>query len=174
MTTITQSNRLYIDFAMPEDEARLVREKGAGVVLRLYTGDGAVLPRPARIDFISPRVNPDTGTIDIKAVYDNFDDAVSAGQFVRAEIEGLAAGSGIYIPERAVLHGASGPLVWALDRNNKVAMRPIELGSSNGNLIRVTKGLARGDRVVVDGILKLQPGMAVRPQPFRIEGGVRR
>lgn len=171
LTTITQSDRLYVDFALPEEEARMVREawirNPASVAVRLVTGAGKALDRRARIDFISSRVDPATGTVEIKAIYSNADGSLAAGQFVRAEIEGLTSASGAYVPVRAVLHGAEGPAVWVLDGQSKAAMRPVTLAESNGNLIRVIKGLRPGDRVVVDGILKLQPGAPVDPQTWQ-------
>lgn len=171
LTTITQSGTLYVDFAMPEDEARLLRDalaaKPGGVVVKLSGRGGATLPRRARIDFISASVNPETGTVDVKAVYDNTDGGLAAGQFVRVELEGLATAQGAFIPIRAVLQGSTGPTVWMLDQANRASIRPITLGTSNGNMIRVTSGLKRGDRIVIDGILKLQPGMVVKPLPWK-------
>ncbi len=175
LTTITQSSRLDIEFSIPEDEARLIADTMAArpgsLAVKLAGTSGVALPRQARIDYISPRVDPDTGTVDVKAVYDNADGALSAGQFVRAEIAGMSSAQGAYIPVRAVLHSGTGPTVWVLDRNNKASIRPIVLGSSNGNMIRVAKGLTRGDRVVIDGILKLQPGAAVKPMPWKPKQG---
>lgn len=171
LTTITQSGRLYVDFAMPEDEARLLRDavtaRPGSVTVRLSGQTGSVLPQRARIEFVSSSVNSDTGTVDVKAVYENADGALAAGQFVRAELEGLSSAAGTYIPVRAVLHGATGATVWVLDKANKASIRPVRLGSSNGNLIRVLSGLDRGDRIVVDGILKLQPGARVKPLAWK-------
>jgi membrane fusion protein (multidrug efflux system) len=171
LTTITQAGKLYIDFAMPEDEARLLRDalaaRPGGVTVKVSGRSGTALPRRARIDFISSSVNPDTGTVDVKAVYNNPDGALAAGQFVRAVLEGLSTAEGAFIPVRAVLHGGTGPTVWVLDKANKASIRPIKLGNSNGNMIRVASGLKRGDRVVVDAILKLQPGAVVQPLPWK-------
>lgn len=171
LTTITQAGRLYIDFAIPGEEARMLREELAarpgGVGVRLSQSDGTSLPRRARIEFVSTTIGADTGTVDVKAAYDNRDGSLAAGQFLKAELEGLSSTQGTYIPQRAVLHGGTGPMVWVLDKANKASIRPIALGSSNGNMIRVTKGLKRGERVVVDAILKLQPGAEVKPLPWK-------
>ncbi len=146
-------------------EELAARPGGVGVKLSLR--DGTSLPRRARIEFVSTTIGSDTGTVDVKAVYDNRDGSLAAGQFLKAELEGLSSTQGTYIPQRAVLHGGTGPKVWVLDKANKASIRPIALGSSNGNMIRVTKGLKRGDRVVVDAILKLQPGAEVKPLPWK-------
>ena len=168
LTTITQADRLQIHFAMPDEEAKLVRaaqqQPTGNVRVKLVSAGGAVMAETARIDFISTTVNPNTGTVDVRATLDNSTGTLSAGQFVRAEITGIISHSGAYVPARAVMHGADGPFVWIIDRVGGAQMRPITLGISNGNLMHVAKGLRRGDRVIVDGVLKLQPGMPVKPQ----------
>lgn len=168
LTTITQSDRLQIHFAMPDEEARMVREALAAdpgtVRVRLVPEGGSALADMATIDFISTTVNPNTGTVDARATFANGAGALSAGQFVRAEITGIASRSGAYVPARAVMHGADGPFVWIIDRKGGAQIRAVTLGLANGNLMHVAKGLRKGDRVIVDGVLKLQPGMAVKPE----------
>jgi membrane fusion protein (multidrug efflux system) len=74
------------------------------------------------------------------------------------------------IPKRAVMHGAGGSFVWAIAPDNKVAPRPVQLGVASGNNVAVTQGLAAGDRIVVDGILKVQPGALVKATPVTPDG----
>lgn len=179
LTTITQSDRLQIHFAMPDEEARMVRDAlqgrsgddPANVRVRLVPEGGAALADTAAIDFISTTVNPDTGTVDARASFANGAGALSAGQFVRAEITGIASRSGTYVPARAVMHGADGPFVWIIDPKGGAQIRPVTLGLGNGNLLHVAKGLRKGDRVIVDGVLKLQPGMKVKPEKPKAAGG---
>lgn len=163
LTTITQTDSLYVDFAMPEQEARSVRALMAGgkVSVRLLaSGSGAVIGT-APVTFVDTRVNMDTGTVDVRATLDNKDGRLSPGQFVRAEIADMKAPAGIYVPARAVSHGTDGPFVWKIDAKNVAHMQPVTLGTPVGNFVAVTKGVAPGDRVVVEGVLKLQPGAAV-------------
>jgi membrane fusion protein (multidrug efflux system) len=68
------------------------------------------------------------------------------------------------------MHGAQGSFVWAIGEDNKVSPRPVQLGISSGNNVAVTKGLGAGDRIVVDGILKVQPGALVKGTPVPAEG----
>lgn len=168
LTTITQADRLQIHFAMPDEEARLVRaalqDDPGNVRVRLVPENGGVLADTAGIDFISTTVNPNTGTVDARATFDNGAGALSAGQFIRAEITGITSRSGAYVPARAVMHGAEGPFVWIIDQKGGAQMRPVTLGLGNGNLMHIAKGLRRGDRVIVDGVLKLQPGTPVKPE----------
>ena len=165
LTTIVQSERLYVDFAMPEDEARLVRAamQAGALTVRLAPGNRSEISQAARLEFLDSRVDADSGTVAARAVMDNSQGALSAGQFVRARIEGLHSPAALYIPVRAVLNTPDGALVWTLDKDNKVQPAPLKLGESTGNLVQVDSGLVPGIRVVVDGILKVQPGVLVKP-----------
>jgi multidrug efflux pump subunit AcrA (membrane-fusion protein) len=68
------------------------------------------------------------------------------------------------------MHGAQGSFVWVVGDDQKAAPRPIKLGTGSGNNITVADGLASGDRIVVDGVLKVQPGAAVKAQAVTLDG----
>jgi membrane fusion protein (multidrug efflux system) len=167
LTTISQPERLYVDFTMPESEARLVREALAAnpdsVKVRLKPQGGAPLPELAAIDFLDPRVDADTGTVAVRATISNEQNNLSPGQFVRASLEGLSSAEGMYVPGRAVLYGSDGPFVWKVDEKNVVQFAPIRLSPGQGDLLRADEGLTDGDRVIVDGVLKVTPGAVVTP-----------
>lgn len=164
LTTITQTGQLYVDFAIPEREARSVRAAMAGgrVLVRLFPTGSTSPFATAPITFLDTRLNPDTGTVDARATLPNLDGRLSPGQFVRAELADLAAPPGVYVPVKAVNHGSEGPFVWKVDREDKARMQPVGLGDPIGNFIRIDKGIAKGDRVVTEGVLKLMPGAVVR------------
>ncbi len=167
LTTITQTDSLYIDFAMPEPEAQSVRAamNGGGVTARLRSAGSDTVLGTAKITFIDTRVNVDTGTVDVRATLRNEGGRISPGQFVRVELLGLAARAGTYVPARAVSHGAEGPFVWKIDKRNRARMQPVTIDAPVGNFMRIAKGVVSGDRIVIDGILKLQPGAAVHAVP---------
>jgi membrane fusion protein (multidrug efflux system) len=118
-----------------------------------------------KIEFVSPRVDDATGTVAIRAVLDNPGGAVP-GRIVRAHVEGVTVPNSLVIPKRAVMHGAQGTYVWTVDGNNQVAPAPVVLGALAGNDVAVTAGLSAGSRVVVDGVLKVIPGVPVNPVPL--------
>ena len=68
------------------------------------------------------------------------------------------------------MHGAQGAFVWLIGAGEQVAPRPVELGTASGNDVVVTSGLSAGDRIVVDGILKVQPGAPVHATPLAADG----
>lgn len=165
LTRITQSDQLYVDFSMPEREADEVRAamKPGPLKVSLITAGRPELPGIAQLDFLDNRIDGDSGTVQAHAVLDNRTAGLSAGQFVQARIDGLMSAPGIHIPLRAVLYTADGTMLWVVDEQNRVQPRPVKLGQTLGNLVEVTQGLKPGERCVVDGILKLQPGAAVKP-----------
>ena len=167
LTTITQTDSLYIDFAMPEPEAQSARAamNGGGVTARLRSAGSGTVLGTANITFIDTRVNVDTGTVDVRATLHNGGGRISPGQFVRVELLGLAAQAGTYVPARAVSHGAEGPFVWKIDKRDRARMQPVTIDAPVGNFMRIAKGVMPGDRIVIDGVLKLQPGAAVLAVP---------
>jgi membrane fusion protein (multidrug efflux system) len=174
LTYLVQSDRLYIELALPETDAELVRAAHAArpdaVVVRVVGANGAQLGADAHIDFIAPRVDDATGTVAVRAVVDNATNVLSPGRVVRARVDGVSVASSLVIPKRAVLHGAQGSFVWVIGAGEQVEPRPVELAASSGNDVIVASGLSSGDRVVVDGILKVQPGAAVSATPLAADG----
>jgi membrane fusion protein (multidrug efflux system) len=171
---IVQADRLYVDVALPEGDAELVRAAhvaNAGAVkVRVIDARGAQIGPRATIEYIAPRVDDTTGTVAVRAVLDNGASALLPGRVVRARIDGVDVASSLVIPKRALMHGAQGPFVWVVGASDKAEPRPVTLGASSGNDVVVASGLAGGDRVVVDGILKVQPGAAVHATMLAADG----
>jgi membrane fusion protein, multidrug efflux system len=171
---IVQADRLYVDVALAEGDAELVRaahaaSPGAVKVAIIDTRGQPIGPR-ASIEYISPRVDDATGTVGVRAVLDNVGNALLPGRVVRARFDGVSVASSLVIPKRALMHGAQGAFVWAIGGGEKVEPRPVGLGASAGNDVVVASGLAAGDRVVVDGILKVQPGAVVHATMLTADG----
>ena len=170
LTHIVQADRLYVELALPEGDAELVRAaiaaRSGSVVVRVIDARGAQIGPDAGVEFIAPRVDDSTGTIGVRATLDNTGDVLRPGRVVRARIDGVNVASSLVIPKRAVMHGAQGSFVWIVGAGEQVGVRPVELGASAANDVVVAKGLTAGDRVVVDGILKVQPGAVVHATPI--------
>ena len=156
-----QADRLYVDFAVSDTDADLVR----AALAPMTPGTSALASRTRRvarsatwapIEFVSPRVDDATGTVGIRAVLDN-PGGVVPGRIVRARIEGVSIPNSLVIPKRAIMHGAQGAYVWIVDGGGQAAPTPVELGALAGNDVAVIAGLTAGNRVVVDGILKVRP-----------------
>ena len=175
LTRIVQTDQLYVDFSVPETEADGLRGALSGpqskdVSVRIVDIGGRRLGEHAKIEFIAPSVGGDTGTVDVRAVIDNSRGSLTPGQVVRAIVQGVTLPGTLVIPKRAVMHGVRGTFVWVIGPDLKVAQRPVTLGATAANNVVVSEGLSPGDRVVVDGILKVQPGAVVKATPVELDG----
>jgi membrane fusion protein, multidrug efflux system len=174
LTHIVQADQLYVEFAMSQAEAEHLRAavnaKGAGVGVDLTDAQGVPLNMKARVEFIAPSLGNETGTVSVRAVLENTAGSLLPGQVVRARVTGLELPGSLVIPKRAVMHGMQGPFVWVIGEDDKVAPRPVKLGVNSGNNVAVVGGLVENDRVVVDGILKVQPGALVKMTPIAADG----
>jgi membrane fusion protein (multidrug efflux system) len=175
LTRIVQTDRLYVDFSIPESEADGLRAalsgpQASGVSVRIADIGGRTLGDNAKIEFIAPSVGDDTGTVDVRADIDNSRGSLLPGQVVRAIVQGVTLPGTLVIPKRAVMHGMQGTYVWVIGDDLKVSPRPVTLGVTAANNVVVSKGLAAGDRVVIDGILKVQPGAVVKATPVTLDG----
>jgi membrane fusion protein (multidrug efflux system) len=169
LTYLVQTDRLYVEFSIPDADAQVLRTAllapGANVSVHVSAA-GVAFPNTARIEFLAPRVDDATGTVAVRALLDNAGGELLPGQVVRARIDGVAVSDALVIPRRAVLRGAQGAFVWKIDAANSVVPTPVELGIGSANDTVVTRGLSNGDHIVVDGILKVQPGAPVNATPL--------
>ena len=183
LTVISQVDPIWVPFAISENDqlainrsvqaGRLVlpRDNGFDVVVKL--ADGTVFPRQGRINFADTRVNPATGSYEMRAELPNRDQALKPGQFVRVTLKGATRKNAVAVPQSAVLDGPQGKFLYVpgKDKDGKdVALpKPVTLGPwveiDGKNLWIVEAGLAAGDKVIVDGIARLQPGGAIMTGP---------
>ena len=168
LTRIVQVDPLYIEFSMPESEAALLRASIAPArknptppVVKLVLENGEEYPESAKLTFVDNAVDTQSGTVRVRAVLPNPEAQLLPGQFIRARVEGVTLGNVVAIPRKAVMSSAQGRFVWLVAAGEKVEIRPVQVGRTMGNNIVVTQGLNPGDRYIVDGVLKVQPGIQV-------------
>lgn len=167
LTKIVQVDPLYVEFSVPEAEAALIRtslapaSKAPAPSVKLMLEDGSAYPEVARVTFVDNAVELNSGTVRVRAVLRNPQAQLIPGQFIRAKVEGVSLSNVVAIPRKAVMSGPQGAFVWLVGADQKVEIRPVTIGRSMGNNIVVTNGLASGDRYVVEGVLKVQPGIQV-------------
>ena len=180
LTTLVQTDPIYVNFSVPEaDFLKLSGDVSSGRLsvpgkraangslgfdVKLKLADGSVYPATGKMNFSSEKVNAATGGFDGRAQIPNPDGNLRPGQFVRITLAGAQRTNAIAIPQRAVIDGPMGKMVFTVTAENKLAPKPVELdGWVNGEWI-VTKGLQPGERVLVDGFIKAHdPGMVVTP-----------
>jgi membrane fusion protein (multidrug efflux system) len=172
LTTIEQVDPVYVAFHPSTQDQQQWRQDprsrelirpGSPLVVKAVLADGTELPTPGKLDYVSPSVDPATGTIELRAAFDNADRALVAGQFIRVRLEGFRRDSVLAVPRRAVQQSLDKQFVLVVGKGDTVNSRDIETGSWSGDWWIVEDGLAAGERVVVDGVQKAMPGRPVRP-----------
>lgn len=168
LTRIVQVDPLYVEFSMPESEAALLRASIAPArknptppIVKLLLENGEEYPESAKLTFVDNAVDTQSGTVRVRAVLPNPEAQLLPGQFIRARVEGVTLSNVVAIPRKAVMSSAEGRFVWLVAAGEKVEIRPVQVGRTMGNNIVVTQGLNPGDRYIVDGVLKVQPGIQV-------------
>jgi membrane fusion protein (multidrug efflux system) len=175
LTTITQLDPAYVNFTFTDSELRSLQEidKSAeelfdpkNVKVELQFGDGAVYPEPGAVDTRSRTVDPRTGTILTRAIFPNHDGALLPGQFVRVKMTGISMPNAIVVPKVAISQGPLGPFVYVVEPDLVARARQIRLYRELPDGFIVRKGLKTGDRIVVDGVIRVRPGNPVKPVPM--------
>src|SRR3954454_5959824 len=157
--------RFYYGFkkVLPGDEDKVK------VPIQLSLQDEKDFSHTGYIDFLDNRVDPETGTIRIRGVFDFENGLLGPGLFVRLRIPAGAPYQAVLVPQRSVTSTQGEKFVVVIGDDNTAAFRPVELGTLNGGMQVIRKGVAAGERVVVDGLLKVRPGEKVNPKPIPIE-----
>ncbi|HEX8258514.1 MAG TPA: efflux RND transporter periplasmic adaptor subunit [Allosphingosinicella sp.] len=171
LTRIEQLDPIYVNFSQSSDELLALRRgaQGGGLArtVTLLLEDGSEYGVTGTLNFLDQAVDPTTGSVSLRASFRNPQRLLLPGQFVRVRIEAGANASGIAVPQRAVQLSGGGANVMVLGPGNVAAPRPVKLGRLAGGSWVVTEGLKIGDKVIVDGLQKVQPGAPVKPVPLR-------
>jgi multidrug efflux system membrane fusion protein len=122
-----------------------------------------------RLTFVNNTVDPSTGTIQLKATFANTENALWPGQFVNVALTLTTQKGAVVVPSQAVQSGQKGQYLFVVKPDQTVEARPIVAGATHGREIVIASGLAAGERVVVDGQLRLVPGARVDVKPAEAE-----
>jgi len=121
-------------------------------------------PHLGQIDFVDNALNPETGTILARAVFPNEDRLMAPGFFAKVRIPGSAEYDALLVRDAAIADDQGSAYVWVIDAEQKASYRPVELGPLTNGLRVIRKGLAAGERIVIEGIMSVRNGMTVAPQ----------
>jgi RND family efflux transporter MFP subunit len=173
LTTIVSVDPMYAYFDVDERTVlrvkQLIREGKAqhaeAVEIPVWLGLANEEGHPHRgtINFIDNQVNAKTGTLKVRGVFPNKDEALSPGYFARVRVPIGAPHKALLITERALDTDQGQKIVYLVDSDNKVASRPVRLGALHDGLREITDGLKPGERVVVNGLQQVRPGLTVEP-----------
>lgn len=171
LTTVEQIDPIWVNFTQSSPELfRLRRAIRTGraqpiepVEVRLLLEDDVEYLLPGKLHFTDMAVDPQTGSVALRAEFPNPDRILLPGQFVRVQLA-LATTKGITIPQRAVQPSPQGQIVMMVDEHSKVVVRPIKTGGFSGQDWIVTEGLEAGEKVIINGVQKVRPGLVVTPK----------
>jgi len=167
LTTINQVDPIWVRFSLSESDLvklpqrRLVR--GTQVEVNLILPDGSRYSGKGRLNFTATQIDTRLGTQQLRAEFDNAKGQLLPGQFVRAQLVAGQRENVFLVPQTAVMEAEAGYMLFVLDKEGKAALRPVQMGDWTGSDWMVLGGLAAGDRVIVDNLLKLRPGVLVSP-----------
>ncbi len=164
IAVITQLRPITVLFAIPQDSVQAVLKNladGDEMVVDAYDRDGRTKLAAGKLMTMDNQVDPATGTVRLRAVFPNADDALFPNQFVNVQLVVDRLEAVPAVSTAAVQHGTVGTYVYVVGADKKVALRKVEVGPSDRGLISISKGLAPGELVVVDGVDKLREGSTV-------------
>jgi membrane fusion protein (multidrug efflux system) len=175
LTTIGVLDPIYVTFRPSGQQllawrrdpqtSRLI-QPGGPLRVQAILPDGSPLPIDGKIGFIDPVLDPATGTQAFRAQFPNPQLFLLPGQFVRVRLLGFVRDSAIVIPQRAVLQAMGKQSVFLVTAGDTVKVRDVVATAWQGSNWLIEQGLTAGDRVIVEGVQKIGPGMKVHPTPF--------
>lgn len=164
LVVITQLQPITVVFNVPEDAIPdLVKRFHAGAPLQVTAFDRSASTKLAegKVLTIDNQIDTATGTVKVKAIFDNQDESLFPNQFVNIDLRLDTIKGATVVPNAAILRGTPGTFVYVLKDDNKVAVRLVKIGSTDQTMTAVTQGLEIGDKVVIDGTDKLRDGATV-------------
>jgi membrane fusion protein, multidrug efflux system len=182
MAVIQQMDPIYFDFTESSTEALKLQQEleanqmqstaSAQANVMLTLPDGTVYPHSGELLVQDITVNPSSGMITLRAEFPNPENWLLPGMFAVGKLEQVVASQTILVPQPGVSISPNGTAsVMVATPANQVEVRPIQLGDAVGTYWEVNSGLKAGDRVIVDGLQKIRPGMPVNPVPYNPAGG---
>jgi len=162
LVTVNQTNPILVRFAAPAPTLPLIqRYQDRGLTVRAETtGDASILT--GTLVFVDNAVDTTTGTIMLKARFDNSAGTLWPGEFVTATLVLYEEHGVVVVPIPAVVDAEGGNYVYVIDGDERAEVRPVVVGRAVGDDVIVTEGLSGGETVVTDGQLRLVPGAAVQ------------
>jgi len=181
LAVVQQMDPIYVDVIQSSAEilrlrrnlesGRLKQDKQAWSKVSLKLEDGTSYPLEGKLQFRDITVDPTTGSVTVRAVFPNPDYVLLPGMFVRAIVEEGVNDQALLAPQQGVSRDTKGnPYALIVNGEGKVEQRPLELDRAIGDQWLVSKGLAAGDRVIVEGQLRVRAGASVKAVPFEEAG----
>lgn len=177
LTTLVQMDPIYVIFNLSRNQVyqiQLLKRQGKlfsveEMKVELLLPDGSGYPEQGKVDFISFRINPTTDSVTVRAVFPNKhigsgDYDLIPGQYAPVRLILGENPDALLIPETALVETQAGTHVFVVGKDNKVESRKVVAGSSYKQQRVINEGLKLGESVIIEGVQKVRPGMAVKPE----------
>jgi membrane fusion protein (multidrug efflux system) len=162
LALIVSQDPIYVTFPVSQRELLAHRGERGEPVVRITLADGTLYEHPGKLNFLGVQVDPTTDTVTVRAELPNPDRILVDGQFVGVRVERGAPEKVLAVPQASLQLDQAGPYVLVVGGDNKVEARRVTLGgAAEGAQMVVQAGLQAGDKVIVEGLQKVRPGMAV-------------
>ncbi len=164
IVVITQMKPISVIFTLPEDNLPAVIKRlnaGATLPVAAFDRSGSTKLADGMLTTVDNQIDPSTGTVRLRAQFDNGDEVLFPNQFVNAQLLVDTLPGATLAPAAAIQRGAPGTFVYVVKPDDTVAVQPVKLGPGDSQNVAVVTGLAAGDKVVVDGADKLRDGAKV-------------
>ena len=173
LTYVASVDPIWVNFSISQNQlarwrdeianGRIVPPKEQAYEVEIEMPDGTPFPHKGNINFADPSFSPDTGSFLVRAVLPNPNRELRPGMFVTAYVKGAVRPDAVVVPQLAVQQGSNGHLVYVMNQQGRAEVRPVVIGDYYGeeNIV-VVSGLQAGDRVVVDGVLRVVPEQPVK------------
>ena len=176
LTVVHRVDPMYVVVSVPETfilkrrrdiESKKITHPGVYQLRgQLTLMDDSVYPHEGVLDLLEPGLRTETGSRQTRITFPNPQRTLLPGQFVKVRFTGDTKTDAILIPQRAVLQGPQGPFVFVVNQDEKIEVRGVAASDWKGDQWLIDRGLNQGDRVVVNGLMKIGPGAPVKAVPW--------
>ncbi|WP_409521152.1 MdtA/MuxA family multidrug efflux RND transporter periplasmic adaptor subunit [Methylomonas sp. MO1] len=165
LAVITQVQPISVVFTLPEDDIPAVMRRwrsGDTLVIDAYDRTGQQKLASGKLMAVDNQIDASTGTLKLKAQFDNEDRTLFANQFVNVKMRLDTLRTATLAPSAAIQHGANGAFVYLVKDDNSITVRRVKIGLADGETVAILEGLAPNDKLVIDGADKLREGSQVK------------
>lgn len=172
LTYVARLDPIWIEFSVSQNELTKTNQEVRQGILKLpdnknyqvelELSDRTLYPYKGKLSFADPSFSQQTGTFLVRAELPNPDGMLRPGMFVKAIIQGAIRPNALLVPQKAILQSPNGQIVFVVGKSGVAEVRPVEVGEWVGENWVINKGLQPGDQVIVDGYMRLTPGMPVK------------
>jgi membrane fusion protein, multidrug efflux system len=164
LVNITRIKPIFVNFTVPQDVTDAIRRAQAAAPLAVmaFAADDKTQLSQGKLTLIDNQIDQATGTLRLKATFQNADERLWPGEFVNVRLVIDTRVAAVTVPERAIMQGPEGYYAYTVNPDNTVQRHPVDVAGMQDGLAVVTQGIASGDKVVVDGQYRLSEGSRVK------------